>query len=141
MTIDMLRHASLRRLIEFAVEVSAPPAESWPAHDARVATFAVRNLPHNTTPGRAAALMDATVTAAPELKRRAGVKGWHHRVRKPALAYTLYWEGIPANHEASHVRETLEILGAADLQAIIVRRPPVRGGGSYGRQIARRAPR
>ena len=77
MTIDMLRHASLRRLIELAVEVSAPAAESWPAHDARVAAFAVRNLPHNTTPERAAALMDATVTAAPELKRRAGVKGWH----------------------------------------------------------------
>ena len=41
-------------------------------------------------------------------------------------------EGIPARREARHVSETLEILGAADLQAVIVRRPA-------GRRILRRS--
>ena len=123
MTIDMQRHASLRGLVSRALYDTAPPVGTWPALDAaRVASFAVRNLPQDITPELAVGLMEATVATAPELKRRAGVKGWRVRARKPALGYTLHWEGVPPNDEERLVNETLELLAATELQAIIVRR-------------------
>ena len=123
MTIDMLRHASLREIVSRALYDSPPPAGTWPVPAAaHGASFAVRNLPHDTDPDRAVGLMEATVATAPELKRRAGVKGWRVRARKPALGYTLHWEGVPPNDEERLVNETLELLAATELQAIIVRR-------------------
>ena len=123
MTIDMLRHASLRERIARTVYGSAPPVGTWPAHDAgRVSSLVVRNLPPDTTAGRAAELMEATVTDAHALKCRAGLKGWGARVRKPALVYTLHWEGTPISDEAIHVATTIELLTATDLQALVVRR-------------------
>ena len=119
----MLRHASLRALVARAVYDATPPDGAWPAHDAaRVGAWTVRNLPQDTTPERAAGRMEATVATAQELKRRTGVKGWRARVRKPALGYTLHWEGMPSSDEAIHVRETIDILTATALQAVVVRR-------------------
>ena len=123
MTIDMLRHASLRELFSRALYDSPPPAGTWPVPAAaHGASFAVRNLPQDTDPERAVSLMEATVAAAPELKRRHGVKGWRVRARKPALGYSLHWEGMPPNDEERLVNETLELLPASELQAVIIRR-------------------
>ena len=76
MTIDMLRHTSLREIVSRALYDSPPPPTgTWPVPTAaHGASFAVRNLPHDTDPERAVSLMEATVAAAPELKRRHGVK-------------------------------------------------------------------
>ena len=123
MTIDMLRHTSLRELVARALYDSPPPAGTWPVPTAaHGASFAVRNLPHDTDPERAVNLMEATVAAAPELKRRHGVKGWRVRVRKPALVYTLHWQEGPPSDEELLIHETLELLAATELQAVVVRR-------------------
>ncbi len=66
--------------------------------------------------------MEATVAADPELKRRHGVKGWRVRVRKPALGYTLHWQEGPPSDEELLIHETLELLPASELQAVIIRR-------------------
>ena len=123
MTIDMLRHTSLRELVARALYDSPPPAGTWPVPAAaHGASFAVRNLPHDTDPERAVSLMEATVAAAPELKRRHGVKGWRVRVRKPALVYTLHWQEGPPSDEELLIHKTLELLPASELQAVIIRR-------------------
>ena len=88
---------------------------------ARRPAFAVRNLPAGISPGRAADLMEATAAAGRERKRRAGLKGWQCRVRKPAFALTLYWDGEPPADESAATSEALVILDAADLQTVIVR--------------------
>ena len=123
MTIDMQRHASLRELVARALYDSPPPAGTWPVPTAaHGASFAVRNLPHDTDPERSVNLMDATVAASPELKRRHGVKGWRVHVRKPALGYTLHWQEGPPSDEELLIHETLELLPATELQAVIIRR-------------------
>ena len=123
MTIDMLRHTSLREIVARALYDSPPSTGTWPVPTAaHGASFAVRNLPHDTDPERAVHLMEATVAAAPELKRRHGVKGWRVRVRKPALGYTLHWQEGPPSDEELLIHETLELLPAAELQAVIIRR-------------------
>ena len=123
MTIDMLRHTSLREIVARALYDSPPPAGTWPVPAAaHGASFAVRNLPHDTDPERSVNLMEATVAAAPELKRRHGVKGWRVRVRKPALVYTLHWQEGPPNDEELLIHKTLELLPATELQTVIIRR-------------------
>ncbi len=67
--------------------------------------------------------MEATVAAAPRLKRLAlGRRLVGSAVRKPALVYTLYWPGVPAGNRRHLVGQTVRVLGAADLQAVVVER-------------------
>ena len=74
-------HKPARTRFTSLVRFPPPPAGTWPVPTAaHGASFAVRNLPHDTDPERAVNLMEATVAAAPELKRRHGVKGWKVRV-------------------------------------------------------------
>ena len=129
MTIDMLRHKSIRETVMHATAIHpetirADGVQRWIAQARRAArrpAFAVRNLPAGISPGRAADLMEATAAAGRERKRRAGLKGWQCRVRKPAFALTLYWDGEPPADESAATSEALVILDAADLQTVIVR--------------------
>ena len=88
MTIDILRHASIRAILTHAARIDPEPIRSvgvkrW----IDLARRAV--LPAGSTPDRAADLMEATAGGGGELKRHAGIKGWQFRVRKPAFALTL----------------------------------------------------
>ena len=129
MTIDMLRHKSIRETVMHATAIHpetirADGVQRWIAQARRAArrpAFAVRNLPTGISPGRAADLMEATAAAGRERKRRAGLKGWQCRVRKPTFALTLYWDGEPPADESAATSEALVILDAADLQTVIVR--------------------
>ena len=91
MTIDMLRHESIRETVIHATAIHpetirADGVQRWIAQ-----------------------------------ARRAGLKGWQCRVRKPAFALTLYWDGDPPADESAATSEALVILDAADLQTVIVR--------------------
>ncbi len=57
MTIDMLRHTSLREIVSRALYDPPPSAGTWPVPAAaHGAPFAVHNLPHDTDPERAVSL-------------------------------------------------------------------------------------
>ena len=93
-TIDMLRHASIRAILTHAASIDPEPirivgVKRWIDLTRRAV------LPAGITPDRAADLMEATAGGGRELKRRAGIKGWQFRVRKPVFALTLYWDGEP----------------------------------------------
>lgn len=140
MTIDMLRNTSLRELLSrFGPGSHEPPLQpgvmGW--FDAlwltlfgagRGSSFAVRNLPHGLTLDRAVDLMEATAADARELKRRAGIKGWYARVKKPGLAVMLYWDGESPPYEPPLISDAIDSIKATDLQAIIVR-----GANTHGR--------
>lgn len=109
MTIDMLRHRSLRSVI--AGDFPTIPCLGI-AH-----AYSFRNLAVST-PQEAADTMESTVAPAPELKRRAG-RSATPPARKPALAYTVYWEYHCPDEQMRLITDTIEIIGANDLQAVI----------------------
>ena len=111
-TIDMLRHPSIRETVTRAAGIAAPPIRSigvtrwtaltrravWPA--ARRPLFAVRNLPAGISPARAVDLMEATAADACALKQRAGNKHWRIRAKWHTLTFTFYWQPGPADRRA-----------------------------------------
>ena len=109
MTIDMLRHRSLRSVI--AGDIPTHPCLGIPH------AYSFRNLAV-VTPQEAANVMESTVALAPELKRRAG-RRVTASVRNPALAYTIYWEDHCPDEHMRLMTDTIEIIGANDLQAVI----------------------
>ena len=109
MTIDMLRHRSLRSVI--AGDIPTIPCLGV-AH-----AYCFRNLAVST-PEEAADVMESTVALAPELKRRAG-RRVATPVRKPALAYTVYWEYHCPGEPMRLITDSIDIVGATDLQAVI----------------------
>ena len=70
MTIDMLRHTSLREIVARALYDSPPPpAGTWPVPTAaHGASFAVRNLPHDTDPERAVSFNGGYCRSGPGAK-------------------------------------------------------------------------
>lgn len=109
MTIDMLRHRSLRSVI--AGNIPTIPCLGI-AH-----AYSFRNLAVSS-PQEAAETMESTVALASELKRRSG-RRVTSPVRKPALAYTVYWEDRCPDEHMRLITDTIEIIGANDLQAVI----------------------
>lgn len=111
MTINMLRHASLRDILACDPSGSDPPAGEWPPPDSsRVEAVAVRRLPAIASPLQAVRVMEATVAGSQNLKRRSGVKGWMVRVRKPALCYTLPWEATARHRRGALPRRAVVII-------------------------------
>ena len=113
-TIDMLRNPSIRAVLTAAARIAPPPTSTRPA-------FTLRNLPAGISLTRAADLMEATAAAACELKQRAGRKGWHLRAKWHTLTLTFYWEPHPPADEPAVIAEAVDVLRAAELQAVIVR--------------------
>lgn len=88
----------------------------------RVAWTETLNL-DTDKPRQAARRMAATASYSQELKRQAGIPAGGRRLEKPVCHYTLNWkEGeTPARREmVKAVNESLEALGMADRQAVVV---------------------
>jgi len=88
----------------------------------RVAWTETLNL-DTDKPRQAARRMAATASYSQELKRQAGIPAGGRRLEKPVCHYTLNWkEGeTPARREmVKAVQESLEALGMADRQAVVV---------------------
>ena len=113
-TIDMLRNPSIRAVLTAAARIAPPPTSTRPA-------FTLRNLPAGISLTRAADLMEVTAAAACELKQRAGRKGWQLRTKWHTLTFTFYWEPHPPADEPAVIAEAVDVLRAAELQAVIVR--------------------
>ena len=132
-TIDMLRHPSIRETVTRAAAIAPPPIRSigvtrwtaltrravWPA--ARRPLFAVRNVPAGISPARAVDLMEATAADACALKQRAGNKRWRIRAKWHTLTFTFYWQPDPPADEPAVIHEAVDVLRAGELQAAIVR--------------------
>ena len=132
-TIDMLRHPSIRETVTRAAAIAPPPIRSigvtrwtaltrravWPA--ARRPLFAVRNVPAGISPARAVDLMEATAADACALKQRAGNKRWRIRAKWHTLTCTFYWQPDPPADEPAVIHEAVDVLRAGELQAAIVR--------------------
>ena len=133
MTIDMLRHPSIRTVLTAAARIHPEPIRSAgltrrlalarravsPA--ARRPSFTVRHLPAGISPARAADLMEATAADACALKQRAGIRLWRIRAKWHTLTFTFYWEPEPPADEPAVIREAVDVLRATELQAAIVR--------------------
>ena len=105
----------------YCLHDEAVPGEGRPRTSERVAWAEVRNLASG--PERAAAQMAATVKAAPELKRLAGVSTAGRKLEKPVYHYSLSWEKHerPGREEMRRAAdETLKALGLERHQALIV---------------------
>ena len=102
MTIDMLRHTSLRELVARALYDSPPPAGTWPVPAAaHGASFAVRNLPHDTDPERAVSLKWIALVCL------------HSGVFTRAQ-FCFYFEGARRNRASRFVRDLVDRRLAVD---------------------------
>jgi len=87
----------------------------------RVAFVEIVNLPTND-PKRAVAHMIDTATHSEQLKREAGLKGGR-KLEKPVYSYSIAWhpsEKPTKEEQLAAAKETLEVLGLQDHQAMIV---------------------
>ena len=112
------------RAYEAAAAERARRAEEGPrpSTTSRVAWTETINLATDD-PRVAARQMAATVDYAGELKRLAGVGAGGRKLEKPVLHYTLSWaEGERPSQPAmlAAVRSSLQALGIADRQAVVV---------------------
>ena len=102
MTIDMLRHTSLRELVARALYDAPPPAGTWPVPAAaHGASFAVRNLPHDTDPERAVSLKWIALVCL------------HSGVFTRAQ-FCFYFEGARRNRASRFVRDLVDRRLAVD---------------------------
>lgn len=88
----------------------------------RVAWTHTLNLPTDD-PDKAWRMMATTAMKAGELKAAAGVKATGNKLTKPALAYSLSWHPDEKPSQAEQIeaaRETLQLLGLSEHQAVIV---------------------
>ncbi len=98
------------------------PDDRRPETSERVGWTDTRNLA-TIRVERAAPLMAATATAAPDLKRLAGGAPGGRKLAKPVLHYSLSWaqDETPDKHEMSRaVDRSLEALGLEGHEALIV---------------------
>ena len=105
-TIDMLRHPSIRETVTRAAAIAPPP---------------IRSIGVTRWTARAVDLMEATAADACALKQRAGNKRWRIRAKWHTLTCTFYWQPDPPADEPAVIHEAVDVLRAGELQAAIVR--------------------
>jgi Ti-type conjugative transfer relaxase TraA len=98
------------------------PGETERTTSERVAWTATRNLPTDD-PERAWRMMAHTALSQAALKAAAGVPATGRRLKKPVIAYSLSWhpdERPTPEQQRQAAVETLNLLGLADHQALII---------------------
>ena len=120
-TIDMHRDPSFRKSAAFALFDSRLEELRLPSPLDRSCYTATRNLPNDDLP-QAVEAMETALAAVPDLKRKQQRRPGRF-TKKPALCYTVYWEGdYSQKSEVNLIDQSIEFLNAKRLQAILIGR-------------------
>lgn len=124
--VALRRAAAIERRLEdlerWEKAQAARPHYAGGEQSKRVAWTETLNL-DTDNPRQAARRMAATASYSQELKRQAGIAPGGRRLEKPVCHYTLSWKEGEKPGKAEQlkaVKESLEALGMADRQAVVV---------------------